>query len=138
MYCCENIHRSYTAVSATFKVSCTAAQLSQLLSKSPVDLREALRSFNIAVFYESYLVAPCMHLHNRRCFKELLTMLQQGQRSLSTAPWGAHLEVLESTGEVAQSVWEDWVFVLHRFTFSLYIASLLCYVTISYMSFEIS
>jgi len=89
-HCCENmtssLPQSCTAVSAAPDVSCRAVWQSQLLSKSSADLRRGLRSSKISLFYQSYLVASWMHLHNCRCFQEHLRMLLQSPRALCLAP----------------------------------------------------
>jgi len=70
-----------TAVRIWHPVSCRAAQRSQLLSKSPADLRRGLKYFNRSLPYMSNLVASQMHLRNCRYFQENLRMLLQSLRA---------------------------------------------------------
>jgi len=92
-HCCDNIARSLlqscAAVSAALEVSFRAGQWSQLLSKSPADLRRGLRSSNIWLFYKSNLGASWLHLHNCRCFQKHLRMPLQSLRVLCLAPGGS-------------------------------------------------
>jgi len=63
-----------------------AAQRSQLLLKSPADLRRGLRSSSIWLFYKSNLVASWMRLHICRCFQAHLRRLLQSLRAHCVAP----------------------------------------------------
>jgi hypothetical protein len=86
--------------------SCTeAAQQSWHLSKPPADLRRGLRYSTIWLFYKSNLGAP------ENALAELESTL------LCSRTMWKHLEVLRSTGEIAQSVWEDCMLHPDRFTF---------------------
>jgi len=104
--CCENTIPSLllrcTAVWAALKVSRRAVQRSQILWKSPANLRGRPRSSKMWQFYRSNLVASWMHLPNCRCFQEHLKMLLQRLRALCFAPWGSgsiqkYLEALVRT-----------------------------------------
>jgi len=61
----------------------------ELLSKSPTDLRRGLRSSKIWLSYKSILVASWMHLHNSRCFQEHLRILLHSLRALCLATGGS-------------------------------------------------
>ena len=109
-----------TAVRMRRKVSCRAAQRSQLLSKSPTDLRRGLSCSTIWLSYKANLVASWMHLHNCRCFQEHLSTLLQSLRALQLDSRGVweHLEVFRSTGEVDRSACEVCVWLPDQFTIS--------------------
>jgi len=100
-----SLPQSCAAVSAALEVSRRAVQWSQLLSKSPADLRRGLRSSKIWLFYKSNLGAP------ENALAESVSTLPS-----SRGVW-EHLEVLRSTDEGARSVWKDCVLLLDRFTF---------------------
>jgi hypothetical protein len=74
------------AVLAAVDVSPIAAQRSQLLSKSPTDLRRGHRSCKIWLSYESNLIASWMHRHNSRYFQQHLRIVMQSLRAQSLAP----------------------------------------------------
>jgi len=92
-HCCENTASSFpqscTGVSAAFKVSCSTAQQSQLLSKCLADLCRGFKSSKIWLFYKSNLVASWMHLIHCRFFQEHLEILLQSLRVLCLAPGGS-------------------------------------------------
>jgi len=92
------------AVLAALEVSSSAALLSQLLLKSPTALRRCLRSSKI-----NYPIIQ-ISWHSDNALAECESTLLGSQRV-----W-EHLGVLRSTGEVAQSEWEDCVMLMDGFT----------------------
>jgi len=98
MPCSYRTNRT-TAVTIWRQVYGRAAQRSQLLSRSPTDLRRGLSCSKIWVSYKSNLVASWMYLHACRSFLEHLSLLLESLRALCLAPGGAgsiwkHLEAL--------------------------------------------
>jgi hypothetical protein len=84
-----------TTVIIQHQVFHRAAQQFQLLSKSAGVLCScltcscSLRSSKIWLFYNSYLVASWMQLHNCRCYQKHLRLLMESLRALFSAPGGS-------------------------------------------------
>jgi len=103
-----------TAVGIRYHVSHRAAQRSQLLSKSPTDLHSGL----------SWSVSWPSCKSNIGASEWALAEFQSTLLS-SRGAWEP-LELLRSTGKVDQSIWEVWVWLPDRFTFSWWITPSKC------------
>ena len=93
------------AVSAALEVSCSAAQRSQELQNLTIIYVKSHSILNAPPQLQVLSGAP----ENALAESESTLLISRGV-------W-EHLEVLRSTGEVAQSVWEDCMLLPDRFTF---------------------